>query len=130
MAELVDKWFLGSDNPNASTAGVATTWQAQTGALFSGTPTYAQVNQGAVGDSHFESAMAAVADFDPTLLENMITSDGNGVYTVDFYNGASDPHDYVTVNTQMATMSSNYSFASGSHLALTMAACPARSGRK
>ena len=130
MTELIAKWFLGSDNPNASAAGVATTWQAQTGALFSGTPTYAQVNQGYVADCYFELAMAAVADFDPALLENMITSDGNGVYTVDFYNGKNDPHDYVTVNTQMATMSSNYSFASGSHLAFDNGGVFARSGRK
>jgi hypothetical protein len=115
FGELLDKWFLGSDNPTASNV-YASTYQTQAGSLFSGTPTFAQVNQGAVGDCYFESAMAAVADFDPSLLENMITSDGNGVFTVDFYNGASDPHDYVTVNDQMPIMSPGYAFASGSHL--------------
>lgn len=113
--ELIGKWFLGTDNP--STGGLyGSTYQMQTGSLFSGTPTYTQVNQGAVGDCYFESAMAAVADFNPTLIQNMITSDGNGVYTVDFYNGATQAHDYVTVNAQMPVMSSAYHFASGSSL--------------
>jgi hypothetical protein len=113
--ELVAKWFLGSDNPTAFNV-YGSTYQTQTGSLFVGTPTYTQVNQGAVGDCYFESAMAAVADFDPSLIQNMITVDGNGVFTVDFYNGASNPHDYVTVNAQMPVMASGYSFASGSHL--------------
>jgi hypothetical protein len=113
--ELVDKWFLGSDNPTASDV-YGSTYQTQTGPLFSGTLSYTQVNQGAVGDCYFESAMAAVADFDPSLIQNMITIDGNGVFTVDFYNGASNPHDYVTVNSQMPVMPSGHSFASGSHL--------------
>jgi hypothetical protein len=115
FSELVDKWFLGSDNPTASNV-YSSTYQTQTGSLFVGTPAYTQVNQGAVGDCYFESAMAAVADFDPSLIQNMITVDGNGVFTVDFYNGPSNPHDYVTVNAQMPVMASGYSFASGSHL--------------
>jgi hypothetical protein len=64
--------------------------------------------------------MAALATVNPTYLKSLITDNGNGVYTVDFYNGKTQTHDYVTVNSEMAMLPSNmyYPYEGGkNHLA-------------
>jgi hypothetical protein len=114
--ELIGKWFLGTDDPSTAGSGVTDKYVAQTGSLWAGTPSYSQVNQGGVGDCYFESAMCALADENPAYLQSLITDDGNGVYTVDFYNGQTQKNDYVTVDNAMATMQGSYSYNNGSHL--------------
>jgi hypothetical protein len=113
-SELIGKWFLGTDDPSTAGFGITDKYVAQTGSLWAGTPSYSQVNQGDVGDCYFESAMCALADENPTYLQSLITDDGNGVYTVDFYNGQTQKNDYVTVDNAMPTMAGSY--YDGSHL--------------
>ncbi len=114
-SELIGKWFLGSDDPSL-TGSDATGYAAQTGSLFSAAgPQATDVNQGTAGDCYVLSALSDEASQNPTAIKNMISSDGNGVYTVDFkLNGAND---YVTVDDAMATLPSGYQMGDGSKLA-------------
>ena len=104
--KLIGKWFLGTDMPGVaptpSEIGVATSYQAYTLPLFtSAGPEMNDVNQGRIGDCWFLAALGETAMLDPTLIENMITANGNGTYSVDFQ---VDGHsDYVTVNNELST---------------------------
>jgi hypothetical protein len=119
--ELIGMWFLGTNLPSMSVSSIGEgnynpTYQATTQPLFGagGKPLYTDVNQGYIGDCYFVSALADVALQDPTDIENMITSNGNGSYSVEFIvNGSPD---YVTVNAQLPTFPKGYSWANGSNL--------------
>ena len=118
--ELIGTWFLGTNLPSLSVSAIGEenldpTYRTSTLPLFgnTGTPSYLDINQGYLGDCYFVSALGETALQDPTLIENMIQSDGNGVYSVCFYvNGQAD---YVTVNSQLPYMS-GYDWANGSTL--------------
>ena len=118
--ELIGEWFLGTDLPSLSVSAIGEdnlnpTYQASTLPLFGagGTPSDLDVNQGYLGDCYFVSALGETALMDPSLIENMITNNGNGTYSVLFYvNGQAD---YVTVNSQLPAMSGN-DWANGSTL--------------
>ena len=80
----------------------------------SGAPTIQDVNQGYLGDCYFLSSLGEVALQDPSAIENMIASNGNGTYSVRFYvNGKPD---YATVNSQLPVMGGGYEWANGSQL--------------
>jgi len=115
--ELIGKWFLGADLPSANVAAVdgsniATTYTAVNLPLFTAAgPKATDVNQGDVGDCYFLSAVGEVAMQDPTLIENMIQSNGNNTWSVEFWiNGKAD---YVTVNNQLPLMTGGQSYAGG-----------------
>ncbi|MGO4872391.1 MAG: C2 family cysteine protease [Roseiarcus sp.] len=119
--ELIGKWFLGTDLPSLSVSAIGEanynpTYQADTQPLFgaSGTPNYLDVNQGYLGDCYFVSSLAETALQDPSVIESMITSDGNGVYSVRFY--VDGQADYVTVNDELPVMGDGYQWANGSTL--------------
>jgi len=94
LQDLVNKWFLGLDEPVAASS---TTYAYAAGTLFgSGGPSYTDVVQGDVGDCYFCAALAEVAAEDPAAIRSMFIDNGDGTYTVRFYdNGVAD---YVTVN--------------------------------
>jgi hypothetical protein len=118
--ELIGKWFLGTDLPstNMSAVGIPNynaTYQPTTLPLYgpSGTPNYLDVNQGQDGDCYLLSALAETALKDPSQIESMIQSNGNGTYSVDFnVNGNAD---YITVNNELPSMASDEQ-ANGSKL--------------
>lgn len=118
--ELIGKWFLGTDLPSLSVAGIDEsnfnpTYVADTAPLFgaSGAPSAADVNQGYLGDCYFASSLAETALKDPSAIESMISSNGNGTYSVRFY--VDGQADYVTVNDELPVMS-GASWANGSKL--------------
>jgi hypothetical protein len=116
--ELIGKWFLGTDLPSLSVSAIGEqnlnpTYQTSALPLFgsSGSPSYLDVNQGYLGDCYFVASLGEAALQDPSLIENMITANGNGTYSVRFYvNGQAD---YVTVNGQLPVMGGGYSWANG-----------------
>jgi hypothetical protein len=118
--ELIGEWYLGTNLPSMSLTSVGESnlnpvYKTSTLPLYgsSGTPTYQDVNQGYVGDCYFVSSLGEVALKDPSAIENMISSNGNGTYSVRFFvNGQPD---YVTVNSQLPTMS-GYAWANRSQL--------------
>ena len=92
VGELVGKWFLGTDLP--STAGYQTAnYQTVNLPLYgsSGAPQVSDVSQGQLGDCWFLSALNETVQQDPTLVKDMIQSNGNGTYSVEFQlNGKAD----------------------------------------
>jgi len=120
LSDLIGKWFLGTDLPNPDVGSVGGTLPVSyvnysSEALW-GTngPRPGDVDQGASGDCYFLAALAEVALQDPTSIENMISYDGNGTWSVEFQvNGAAD---YVTVNADLPTLT-DASFPTGQTLA-------------
>ena len=117
--ELIGEWFLGANLPSLSLAAIGEsnlnpTYQNSALPLFgSGGPTYQDVNQGYLGDCYFLSSLGEVALKDPTAIENMISSNGNGTYSVRFF--VKGQADYVTVNSELPVMG-GYRWANGSTL--------------
>jgi len=109
--ELIGKWFLGTDLPGVESApgrsgADATSYQTYNLRLFRAVgPKYSDVNQGQLGDCWFLSALGETAKQDPSLIENLITANGNGTYSVEFQ--VDGRPDYVTVNSQFSTYTGN-----------------------
>ncbi len=115
MNDLIGKWFLGTDMPDAEIPGgvdnnglnvpaVQPLYAACNGALFgsvNGTPTpvLTDAQQGAMGDCYFIATMVEIANVNPTAVKNMFLDNGDGTWTIRFYNGGTT--DYVTVNNQL-----------------------------
>ena len=118
--DLIGEWFLGANLPSLSLTAVGQSnlnpvYETSTLPLYgpTGAPTIQDVNQGYLGDCYFMSSLGEVALKDPSAIENMISSNGNGTYSVRFFvNGQAD---YVTVNSQLPVMS-GYQWANGSQL--------------
>jgi hypothetical protein len=97
MEDLIGKWFLGSDRPDAG----GYTYQYASGSLFQEGISYQDVDQGAVGDCYFLASLAATAFGSSSTIENMFIDNGDSTYTVRFYNqGIAD---YVTVDSYLPT---------------------------
>ena len=119
--DLIDQWFLGTNEPatNVTRVGgarLASTYQTSSLPLYgaSGAPVYTDVNQGNTGDCYFLAAIGEVALQDPNALESMIVSDGGGVYGVRFDVNGQD--DWVTVNSSLPTLTAASPWANGSNL--------------
>ncbi|MGA2253719.1 MAG: C2 family cysteine protease [Thermoguttaceae bacterium] len=112
MDELVGKWFLGTDLPQAACdwLGTDVTWAPVSGTLYGSvngvpTPQLDDAQQGDLGDCYFIASVTGIANVDPTAIENMILYNGvdpqTGLpsWTVRFYNyGVAN---YVTVNNEL-----------------------------
>ncbi len=109
MERLIGKWFLGNDRPVADTN---TTYQRANGSLFQNGISWADVDQGGAGDCHFMAALAAVARTDNTIIENMITDNGDDTFTVRFFNNGNA--DYVTVDRFLPTKGNMFFYGNNS----------------
>jgi hypothetical protein len=117
LNQLINKWFLGGDNPTLSfNSGpgmlpYTSAYKQINTTLFSsaGVPLTSDINQGQIGDCYLMSSLCSIANNDPSLIQSMITSNSNGSYSVRFYlDGMAD---YVTVNNFFPTFTSTYSGA-------------------
>ncbi len=98
LDDLIDKWFLGTDLP--ATGGYG--YSAVSGPLFgSSGPSVADEHQGLIGDCYLISSLGTIADTAPAAIENMIVPNGDGTWTVRFFNNGKA--DYVTVNNELPT---------------------------
>jgi len=98
MQVLVGNWFYGDDLPAISVAGA--TYQKAHGTLFGEDgPRASDIAQGEVGDCWFLSMLAETALQSPQTVESMFIDNGDGTYTVRFYNNS--VADYVTVNSKL-----------------------------
>src|SRR5204863_2649239 len=102
LDKLVAKWFLGADHPDASYPGQTVTYTTAAGTLFGANgPQYSDVHQGAVGDCYFVATLGEIALRSPSAIQNMFIVNGDGTYTVRFFqNGAAH---FVTVDNQLPT---------------------------
>jgi len=113
---LIDKWFLGTDQPSIDSTGkIEATYELQKGPLFSAhEPSYHDVNQGALGDCWFLASIGEVALQDPSAIRSMITNNHNGTFGVRFFvDGAAN---YVTVNKELPIVDDRSEWSNGSSL--------------
>jgi Calpain family cysteine protease len=115
LTDLVNKWFLGLDLPALidSQGNGGYSYTLASGPLWgTGGPSYQDVFQGLeVGDCYLLASLANVADHDPSIIENMFVNNGDGTYTVRFYQ-ANDAAEYVTVNSYLPSGSFGASYSS------------------
>jgi hypothetical protein len=103
MENLIGKWFLGTDHPDA-TGDVYhqfSSYRAFSGSLFVGGATYQDIHQGYLGDCYFMSTLGEVALRNGSAITNMFIVNGDGTYTVKFFNAGRAT--YVTVDNQLPT---------------------------
>jgi len=113
MERLIGKWFLGTDLPTAFSYNLSTKYNYRTvsGSLFQNGVSYQDVRQGNIGNCYFVNALAGAAFRTPSSIQNMFIDNGDGTFTVRFFNNS--VANYVTVNRQLPTNASGYSvFAS------------------
>ena len=103
--DLEQKWFEGADLPYASyytNTDAPYAYLPADGVLFGDEgPLGTDVVQGGVGDCYFMASLEAVAIKHPDIIQNMIADNGDGTYTVRFFqSGNNQPGvaDYVTVD--------------------------------
>jgi hypothetical protein len=109
LDKLVDKWFLGTDHPNAKVGGTTYAYALAQALLFPYTPVYTDVRQGYVGDCYLLAGLADTAMYNRGAIQSMFIVNGDGTYTVRFYNGRLA--DYVTVDAYVPADNGNYVFA-------------------
>ena len=114
--QLIGKWFLGTDLPEArvtllSGQNFTVTHAAVNKELFGASgPGMADVNQSRIGDCFVPAPLAAMAAMDPASIRSMITDNGNNSWGVRFFvNGKTE---YVTVDNELAN--GGTAFANGS----------------
>lgn len=106
LSNLVSKWFLGLDRPTASG-----TYRQFAGSLFVNGAAYTDINQGQIGDCYLLASLAEVALRSPSTITNMFIVNGDGTYTVRFFNnGAAE---YVTVDAYLPTNGSGNAMFAG-----------------
>jgi len=101
LEDLVNKWFLGMDNPALPQFSNLISYQQAVGNLFVGGASYTDIVQGRLGDCGFMATLAEAALRDPKAINNMFIDNGDGTYTVRFFNNG--VADYVTVDRQLPT---------------------------
>jgi hypothetical protein len=109
LETLISKWFLGTDHPAVDASGL--TYTAVAGTLFGNGPLYTDVKQGRVSNCYFVAAMAGVAHRLPQMVRDAFIDNGDGTYTVRFWNGTKA--DYVTVDRYLPTTSSGTLYYAG-----------------
>jgi len=119
LNNLVDKWFLGADEPVLTNSGLS--YQFLVGNLFNGTPSRNDAKQGQLGDCYFIAALSAIADKNPDAVRNLFIDNNDGSYTVRFYD-ATRTADYVTVNRRLPTNSAGRLEYSGYGLSVSSSA--------
>jgi Calpain family cysteine protease len=100
LQDLVDKWFLGMDHPTESASVGFQPYAPVSGPLFTTSgPSYLDVEQGQLNDCTVIASMAEVAARDTTAISNMFIANGDGTWTVRFYENGTPV--YVTVDSQL-----------------------------
>jgi hypothetical protein len=116
LNKLTWKWFFGADRP-VLPAGEGYTYQYASGTLFQGLPSFADVDQGSLGDCWFLASLEEVALRSPGLIQNMFIDNGDGTFTVRFFRGGSSNPEYVTVDRYLPVdddQNHTFAFANGS----------------
>nr|CRH06297.1 Putative protein involve in cell communication. Containing ten Calx-beta domains [Candidatus Magnetococcus massalia] len=124
---LVDKWFLGLDNPMPIAGGDTATGEAATGVYSYGTVTgelfvngaaASDINQGMAGTCYLVATFGSVANADSSLITGNFIDNGNDTYGVKFYLDGEAV--YTTVNETLPVTSWNsVAFTSNSSASLS-----------
>ncbi|MEG4447164.1 C2 family cysteine protease [Microcoleus sp. AT9_B5] len=108
LDKLINEHFLGKDRPvvagqfaYSNGQVIDMTYQQAQGNLFQSGISYEDVKQGFVGDCYYLASLAAVAQKTPNVIQDMFIDNGDGTYTVRFFNNGQV--DYVTVDRYLPT---------------------------
>jgi hypothetical protein len=103
LNNLTSKWFLGLDHPALPNLHYSDTgnpiplhYQLAAGTLFGSGIGYSDIMQGGVSDCFFLAPLESAAVQRPAVVTNMFIDNGDGTFTVRFYNNGIP--DYVTVD--------------------------------
>ena len=96
LDKLINKWFLGSERPQTSH-----TYQYASGSLFQNGISHDDIRQGYINNCFFLAGLGATLVQSPEIIENMFVDNGDGTFTVRFYNNG--VADYVTVDRYLPT---------------------------
>ena len=113
LENLVQKWFQGLDRPAILAEHTAmAAYRDVSGSLFQGGHDYSDVDQGALGDCYLLASLASISAMRPFFhIPDMFSTNGDGTWSVRFYDGA-DKH-FVTVDTFLPTTTSGYAIYAG-----------------
>jgi hypothetical protein len=110
-SNLVGRWFLGTIAPTPVFNGKNLTYTVATGSLYgsSGEARIGDIDQNKLGDCTFLAALGATfgrqsddsGNASSSLINSMITDNGDNTYTVRFYSHTGA--EYVTVDRRIAT---------------------------
>jgi hypothetical protein len=120
LTKLVDKWFLGTDEPVLASSTLK--YQYALGTLFNAAPSLTDARQGSLGDCYFIASLASIAAKNSDAIRKMFIDNGDNTFTVRFFGGAlgaynsgglitggflagSGVADYVTVNRNLPVYS-------------------------
>ena len=96
LDKLINKWFLGSERAQTSH-----TYQYAQGSLFQDGISHNDIRQGYINNCFFLAGLGATVVQSPEVIQNMFVDNGDGTFTVRFYNkGVAD---YVTVDRYLPT---------------------------
>ncbi|MEB3214911.1 MAG: C2 family cysteine protease [Nostocales cyanobacterium 94392] len=96
LERLINKWFLGSERPITTH-----TYRYTEGSLFQNGISHDDIKQGYINDCFFLAGLGATVVQSPEIIQNMFIDNGDGSFTVRFYNkGVAD---YVTVDRYLPT---------------------------
>jgi Calpain family cysteine protease/Bacterial pre-peptidase C-terminal domain len=98
MDNLINKWFLGSDRPKVKGGS---SYQYAQGSLFQNGIRFDDIKQGEIGTCYLLATLSAIALEAPKAIENMFIDNGDGTFTVRFFNDG--VADYLTVDRFLPT---------------------------
>jgi hypothetical protein len=107
MENLIGKWFLGTDHPLSGYG-----YQYFSQPLYANGTSPDDVSQGQVGDCYFLATMAAIANEQPSYIQNMFIDNGDNTFTVRFFNNG--VAEYVTVDRFLPKASWGAAYANAS----------------
>ncbi|MGB6295989.1 MAG: C2 family cysteine protease [Rivularia sp. (in: cyanobacteria)] len=96
LDKLINKWFLGSERAQTSY-----TYRYAQGSLFQNGISHEDIRQGYINNCFFLAGLGATLVKSPEIIENMFIDNGDGTFTVRFYNNG--VADYVTVDRYLPT---------------------------
>jgi hypothetical protein len=96
LAYLVNKWFYGGDRPVTPY-----TYRYAQGSLFQDGIAYTDIDQGDLADCYFMAGLAETALRNSKAIESMFTDNGDGTFTVRFFNAGKA--EFVTVDRYLPT---------------------------
>ena len=101
---------VGGDDANSKGKGNGFSYQESQGSPVVDGVSPSDISQGQIGDCWYIAALKSVAAADPSVIENAITDNGNGTYTVRLYHDGK-PVDITVTGDEVVDKNGNQGFA-------------------
>ena len=101
---------VGGDSANSKGKGNGFSYQESNGTPYIDGVSPTDISQGQIGDCWYIAALKSVAAADPSVIENAITDNGNGTYTVRLYHDGK-PVDITVTGDEVVDKNGNQGFA-------------------